>query len=149
MKRETIDDDVWEFVAKHGKFLHDKTWCDALRRALRIPTPGKPLATAQNAPLKPGRGNRMTERTLHRDLNGKEVTFGFGDGPRKTWKLPPNKADKHQVRRIREEALEFGKANGATPGQLNAIAKAFSDAGYYLTGPRPAADALIASTDLL
>src|SRR5271166_6215976 len=104
MKRENIDDDVWEFVAKHGKFLHDRTWCDALRRALRIPIPGNPSPTAENAPLKPGSGKRITERTLHREINDKEVTFGFGGAPRKSWKLPPNKDDKQEVRRIRDEA---------------------------------------------
>lgn len=56
------------------------------------------------------------------------------------------KDDKHEGRRIREEALEFGKANGATQGQLNAIGKLFSDYGYYLTGPRRAAGAVKTST---
>jgi len=144
MKRENIDDDVWEFVRKHGDFLHDKTWCDALRRALRIPISGTPPAKA-----KPGRGNRITAKPLHRDINDKEVIFGFGDAPRKSWKLPPSKDDKQEVRRIRDEALAFGRANGATAGQLNAIAKTFSDAGYYLTGPRSGPDALVASANLL
>lgn len=145
MKRENIDDDVWEHVAeKYGKF--GDRWCDALRRGLEIPIPKK-LAAARNAGSKPGRRNRIAERRLERNVTDKEVAFRFGDGPWKTWKLPADRENKQEVRRIREEALDFGRSNGATAGQLNAIAKAFSDAGYYLQ--RDVQSRVPSTTDLL
>jgi hypothetical protein len=129
MKRETIDDDVWEFIAqKYGRF--GDTWCDALRRGLGIPI-------SQDAEAKPDRRNRIAERRLSREIADKKIAFRFDIDPWRIWKLPANKGDKQEVRRIRDEALAFGRANGATPGQLNAIGKMFSDAGYYLTGPHP------------
>jgi hypothetical protein len=50
--------------------------------------------------------------------------------------MPEDKGDKKEIRKVRDAAMAFGQENRATPGQMNAIAKAFSDAGYYLTGPR-------------
>lgn len=130
-KREIIDDDVWKHVAQnYGKF--GDRWCDALRRGLGLPAPRKPSAAARSAEPKPAGRNRIAETRLDRKITDKEVAFRFGDALWKTWKLPADKKDKQEIRRIREEALDFGRANGATDGQLNAIAKAFSDAGYYL-----------------
>jgi len=131
MKRENIDDDVWEHVAqKYGKF--GDRWCDALRRGLGIPIPRKTSAKARNPGSEGGGRNRFAEIRLDRKTTGEEIAFRFGDGLWKTWKLPIDKGNTQEVRRIREEALDFGRANGATNGQLNAIGKAFSDAGYYL-----------------
>jgi hypothetical protein len=131
MKRENIDDDVWEHIAqKYGRF--GDRWCDALRRGLGIPIPRKTSAKARNAGAKRGGRNRFAEIRLDRKTTDKEIAFRFGDGPWKTWKLPTDKENTQEVRRIRGEALDFGRANGATDGQLNAIGKAFSDAGYYL-----------------
>lgn len=132
MKRENIDDDVWEYVAqKYGKF--GDRWCDALRRGLEIPMPQKTSTKARNAGSKRSGRNRFAKMRLNRDIRDKEISFRFGDnGPWKTWKLPTDKKNTQEVRRIRGEALDFGRANGATDGQLNAIGKAFSDAGYYL-----------------
>lgn len=51
----------------------------------------------------------------------------------KSWSLP-DPADRAAIRRIRDEAVEFALAHGATnPGQTNAVKKALTDAGYYLT----------------
>jgi hypothetical protein len=131
MKRENIDDDVWGHVAqKYGKF--GDRWCDALRRGLGIPIPRKTPAKAQSPGSEGGGRNRFAEIRLDRKTTDEEIAFRFGDGPWKTWKLPIDKVNTQEVRRIREEALDFGRANGATDGQLNAIGKAFSDAGYYL-----------------
>jgi hypothetical protein len=122
---------VWEHVAqKYGRF--GDRWCDALRRGLGISIPRKTSAKARSTGPKRSGRNRFAEIRLDRKTTDKEIAFRFGDGPWKTWKLPTVKANTQEVRRIREEALEFGRANGATDGQLNAIGKAFSDAGYYL-----------------
>lgn len=115
-------------IRENGQLSHRS--CNAIKNAT-IP----PDAAAQNAGSKPGRQNRIAERRLSRQITDKEVSFRFDNDTWKTWKLPANKEDKQEVRRIREEALDFGRANGATPGQLNAIGKMFSDAGYYLNDP--------------
>ncbi len=131
MRRENIDDDVWTHVAeRYGKF-GDK-WCDALRRGLGLSAPKKAPAKARSAEPERGGRSRIAETRLERKTTDKEIAFRFGDGAWKSWKLPTDKENTQEVRRIREEALEFGRANGATDGQLNAIGKAFSDAGYYL-----------------
>ena len=145
MKRENIDDDVWEHVAqKYGKF--GDRWCDALRRGLGIPIPRKTSAKARNAGAKRDGRNRIAKIRLDRKTMDKEIAFRFGNGPWKTWKLPIDKENTQEVRRIRGEALDFGRANGATDGQLNAIGKAFSDAGYYLNRKD---DRIASSADLL
>jgi hypothetical protein len=120
-----------EHVAqKYGKF--GDRWCDALRRGLGVPMPKKTSAKVRNAGLEQHGRNRLAEVRLDRKTTDREIAFRFGDGPWKTLKLPSDKKNTQEVRRVREEALDFGRANGATDGQLNAIGKAFSDAGYYL-----------------
>ena len=60
----------------------------------------------------------------------------FEDGKPKVWNLPSNMADREENRRVRDLAITFANAQGATQGQIHAIMKAMSDAGYYVTGPK-------------
>jgi 5-methylcytosine-specific restriction endonuclease McrA len=116
-------------VQENGQLSHRS--CNAIKNATIFPD-----ASEREAGSKPGRQNRIAERRLGWQITGREVSFRFSDDPWESWELPANKEDKQEVRRIRQEALDFGRANGATPGQLSAIEKVFSDAGYYLTRPR-------------
>jgi hypothetical protein len=134
MRREVIDDDVWAAVAQCGKF--GDTFSGALRRALNIPFPNNGPKPPQKIGPK-GRGNfRVATRRLERRLEGRDLAFRFDEEPWKTWKLPTSKSDKEEIRRMRDEALDFATKNGATQGQRHAVMKAFSEAGYYVTGPR-------------
>jgi hypothetical protein len=51
------------------------------------------------------------------------------------WPLPPIH-DGRQVRALSEQAQAWAETYGATYGQLKAIHKALTEAGYYITGPR-------------
>ena len=134
MKRENIDDDVWQYVAdEYGRF--GDRWCDALRRGLGIPLPAQPATRARIARANGDGRRRLAEVRLDRRTRDREIAFRFGNGPWKTWTLPTDRENTIEVRRIRDEAVDYGRANGATEGQLNAIRKAFSDAGYYLARP--------------
>ena len=59
----------------------------------------------------------------------------FGEDRMKRWELP-DRSKKEEIRRIRDEAVDFARVEEATLGQINAIKKALTDAGYYLKGPR-------------
>ena len=37
------------------------------------------------------------------------------------------------IRKIRDEAVYFAKNNGATSGQINAVKKTLTEAGYHIT----------------
>ena len=39
------------------------------------------------------------------------------------------------LREERNEAVSFAQQNGATEGQVAAVKKALTSAGYYVTGP--------------
>ena len=52
------------------------------------------------------------------------------------WELP-DRSDKRAIHRIRDEAVIFSLEHGAShPGQTNAVKKALTDTGYYVTKAR-------------
>ena len=56
----------------------------------------------------------------------------FEDGERNQWRLPDS-SNKAEIRKIRDEAVQFALGQGATdPGQTNAVRKALTDSGYHL-----------------
>ena len=73
---------------------------------------------------------RMSTRVEHGYL-----VVGFADGQLKRWKLP-DCSDKESIRRVRNAAVAFAQRNQATVGQINAVKKALTEAGYYVTQPR-------------
>jgi hypothetical protein len=56
---------------------------------------------------------------------------GFAGGA-ETWP-PPSRDDKMAIRAVRDKALVFARANGATWGQENAVRKALTSSGFHLT----------------
>ena len=85
----------------------------------------------------PGRrGPRLASRRMRAGCepkhNPKELVVSFEGGSVKSWPLPARE-DKHAIRRIRDQAVRFGEENGATLGQIDAIKKALTAAGYHLT----------------
>ena len=79
-----------------------------------------------------GRGpNRSTNRQSAYVANG-QLIVEYARGARKHWVLPA-RDNKPAIQGIRREAMAFGRANDATEGQINAILKALTEAGYHVT----------------
>ena len=74
---------------------------------------------------------RATKRMLAHVEHGR-FWVQFTDDEKSWWDLP-DPTDKEAIRHIRDEAVNFALAHGASnPGQTNAVKKALTDAGYYL-----------------
>lgn len=134
MRTIRISDEVWEEIAKRGKF--SETEDDVLRRIFEIKghIEIRPTTHRQRRP----RGRYATRR-MHAGVHSvpgtprEQLLVSFEDGPEKRWDLP-DKSKTEKIRKIRQEAVDFALENGASkPGQTNAVLKAVTDAGYYLT----------------
>ena len=133
MRDISISDEVWEEIAKQGKF--GETEDDVLRRVFDIQghvemrlTPPRPRKPRQH----------YATRRMHSGVHGvpgshrEQLLVSFADGPEKRWDLPDH-SEKGELRRIRKEAVDFALANGASkPGQTNAVLKGLTDGGYHL-----------------
>ena len=79
------------------------------------------------------RGPRRATKRMSARVEYGRLLVQFTDDAKSWWDLP-DAADKGAIRRIRDEAVAFALAHGASnPGQTNAVKKALTDAGYYLT----------------
>jgi len=127
MKMIRVSDEVWQAIAARGKF--GETEDDVLRRVF-----GLGEAQVKVAAGRRGRGNRrFATKRMSQTVNNGRLIVEFDDGPRKEWPLPPP-SDKDGIRHVREAAVRWAIDNGATdPGQTNAVKKALTSAGYYLT----------------
>ena len=56
----------------------------------------------------------------------------FADGEPKQWKLP-HPSDTEEIRQVRDAAVTFASAHGATEGQVAAVMKALTSNGYYVS----------------
>jgi len=123
MRTIRVSEDVWNEIAKRGKF--GETSDDVLRQVFgidRTKEPGKILSPRR----------RVATQRLSPAVKDGRFSVRFDRGPEREWKLPP-RADKQSVRKITYEAMEFAKKNGATEGQILAVRKALTNAGYHLT----------------
>ncbi|MBI4192813.1 MAG: hypothetical protein HY525_20050 [Betaproteobacteria bacterium] len=121
MKTIRISDEVWKAIEKHGKFM--ETPDDVLRRVLGV---------SQNRKRAGSKWNKVaTDRMVARVRNS-EMSIGFASGLERRWKLP-SRDNKLEIRKVRDEAVRFAKGAKATPGQVNAVFKALTHAGYHLT----------------
>ena len=90
------------------------------------------------ANLRPTLGRRAPRRATKRmsaSVERGHLQIRFADGLMERWELP-NRSDKGAIRRVRDMAVAFARENQATLGQINAVKKALTEAGYYLTKPR-------------
>ena len=124
MRTIRISDDVWDKIAKRGKF--GETPNDVLERVFKINKDTNQRATP--------RKKKATKPMTTPKVVGQELIVSFKDGTSKKWSLP-SRDDKTAIRRVRDEAVTFAEQNGATPGQIDAVKKALTSADYYLTGP--------------
>lgn len=124
MKTIRISQEVWEAMVKVGKF--GETPDDVLRRVFKI---------TGNIPLKsnlPKTLRRYSQQRMSARVEAGELMVIFENGKRQSWELP-NSSDKLAIKYIRDQAAEFASNNGASIGQVNAVKKALTEAGYHLT----------------
>ena len=124
MKNVRISDEVWEEIAKRGKF--GETEDDVLRRVFGLEKRGA------KRPATEGTRRRIAKVPMKARVLGGELQVEFESGARNKWDLP-DRRDKVGIRKVTEAAMDFAKKNRATLGQFNAVRKALTDAGYHLT----------------
>jgi len=134
----TISEPVWQAIASRGKF--GETEDDVLRRVFNLPANSNPtggpeakqLANATTRQRASGpRRSRATD-PMSAYLSGTQFHVSFASGPSSSWSLP-SKTDKAALRAMRDKAVAFATKNAATNGQVAAVKKALTEAGYHLT----------------
>jgi len=137
MRNIRISEEVWQAIAAQGKF--GETEDDVLRRIFKLPRNSIPEAANSSRELAEqghNRGAYSLRRTRAKnrmssyiDVNRLHVSFQAGKSH--SWLLP-DPSDKLAIRTVRDNAVVFARENGATIGQVNAVKKALTDAGYHL-----------------
>ena len=131
MRRVRLSDEVWEAIADKGKF--GETEDDVLRRLFKLP-PAK--GSGRRGPRGRGSTRYATQKMSARVEHGL-FTLEFEGGAREQWRLPSDQKDVAAIKSVRDAAVRFGLDNGASdPGQTNAIRKALTEAGYYVSKSR-------------
>ena len=138
MKSINVSELVWQAIANRGKF--GETEDDVLRRVFNLPENTDPASDHQ-APqpsrlpvASRTRGRRQsfaTDKLSSYISSGNELCVSFASGPSSSWDLP-KKSDKAAIRVVRDKAISFAERHDATVGQLNAVKKTLTDAGYHL-----------------
>jgi hypothetical protein len=128
-----ISQEVWDEIAKRGKF--GETPDDVLRRVFDLNGTRSGIASSQTAPsgsrVRSSRPRYAKERMSAR-VDGGNLVVEFYHGPANRWALPA-KSDKPGIAAVRRKAVEFAENNGATVGQVHAVVKAMTEAGYHVT----------------
>lgn len=129
-----ISEPVWQAIASRGKF--GETEDDVLRRVFNLAantntTGGSEVNATMRQRISGPRHSRATDR-MSSYISGTSLQVSFASGPSSSWPLP-SKTDKTALRAMRDEAIAFATKNKATIGQVNAVKKALTDAGYHLT----------------
>ena len=78
---------------------------------------------------------KKAKKKMSTRAEGDHLLVKFADDEMERWKLP-DRSDKGAIRRIRDMAVAFARDHGATLGQINAVKKALTEEGYYVTKPR-------------
>jgi negative regulator of replication initiation len=126
MRTIKIDDEVWELISKNGKFR--ETDNDVLRRLLEMDKSAGDESTETRA----WKQRRTTERMTQNDCQNNELVLRFDSGTTFRKKLP-SKDDISEIRRVRDEAVDFVKKNGGTKGQEHAAIRALTSNGYHVS----------------
>ncbi|MDA8089429.1 MAG: hypothetical protein M0Z61_04305 [Nitrospiraceae bacterium] len=143
MRTIRISEEVWDEMKKIGQF--GETADDVLRRVFkvqgspkraRLPLPGnpeditRPIEAASEKRIKPR--PRYAERKMPCYIADNHLVVEFVGGLSKRFALPSHD-DKMAIRKVRTDAVDFAKDNGASDGQIAAVKKTLTDAGYHLT----------------
>jgi negative regulator of replication initiation len=127
MKTIRISEEVWEAMAKIGKF--GETPDDVLRKVFNIKNDerGRIMRTEKTESVRPGHATTRMSSFIAR--NRLHVEFATGESD--SWELP-SISDKAGIRKTRDLAVDFATKQGASLGQVNAVKKTLTDAGYHL-----------------
>jgi negative regulator of replication initiation len=115
-----ISDDVYHAIAREGHF--GETVDDVLRRKYGVPQTASPS----------GARRRLALRTMSAKVEGDQFVVRFAGGPTRRWALP-TREDKAGIKAVLNEAVAFARLHEATLGQVNAVRKALTEAGFHLT----------------
>ena len=121
-----ISEESYDAVAEHGKF--GDSFDDALRRALGLVLPTRTKQKRNPA----GHWQHHATNRLSTYVQRNKLFVEFKSGAKNEWTLPAQD-DKEGIRRVRDAASEFAEQNDATLGQVNAVKKALTEAGYYVS----------------
>jgi hypothetical protein len=131
MRNIRISDEVWIAIAERGKF--GETEDDVLRRVFDLEPSSKPTFGRRGTGRVGRGGKRFSTNKMSPRVENNKLVVEFEEGQRQEWTLP-NRGEKEEIRRVRDEAVVFAKECGATdPGQTNAVRKTLTDNGYHLT----------------
>jgi len=120
-------DAVFEAIVR----LFPRTY-DALRRELHLP-PRSNGGSLKVRGGRRGRGNlRFAATRMSARIEDDCLLVEFEDANANRWELP-RRSEKSEIRRIRNEAVAFAQDHGATIGQMNAVKKALTNAGFYIS----------------
>jgi hypothetical protein len=136
MRSIRVSDEVWDAIAARGRF--GETEDDVLRRVLGVEAPPTVTTKAPDpggAPGSPRPRLGYAADRMSTDVRNNQLRVSFESGPRESFSLP-KKTDLDGIRRIRSEAVQWARSNGASPGQEDAVKKALTTAGYYVRGTR-------------
>lgn len=138
MRTIRISEEVWQAIAKDGKF--GETEEDVLRRVFKLPA--NSMADRDKANLEVGRrlphrvssGRRRSFATQRMTsfISKNQLNIEFQDGTSSSWTLP-DRSDKAGIRVLLDKAIEFARRNKASLGQINAVRKTLTSEGYHLT----------------
>lgn len=126
MRTIEISETVWEAIAAQGKFGEIED--DVLRRILNLPMLKEESQAISNSKKR----RTIATQCMSSGIDNNELHVSFAGGESRRWPLPKS-SDKIGIGLVREEAVSFAQNNGATIGQQNAVKKALTDNGYYLT----------------
>jgi len=126
MRTIRISEEVWNEIAKEGKF--GETPDDVFRRVFKL----TPVAVSDVGFQKKKLIDRAIRRMSARVTDDGYLLVNFLGGPSNKWKLP-SKDDKNGIRGVKKLAVEFAENNKASIGQVNAVIKAMTDAEYWTT----------------
>lgn len=132
MRTIKVSEDVWQAIAGRGKF--GETEDDVLRRVFELPPDSGNNGdyTAKDIPTPRHPRKSYAKQRMSSYIKSNHLHVSFQDGSSDSWELP-DRDDKSGIRSVRDKAVLFAKENDATIGQVNAVKKALTDAGYHLT----------------
>ena len=131
----SITEEVWQEMAKYGRF--GETPNDVLKRVFGLLESSGPsrlqLSETQDpVAISPRTRRKIATKRMQAVVSDNSLTISFVDGPSREFPLP-SRSDKNAIRATRAEAMKWGENSGASQGQIDAIKKALTDAGYHLT----------------
>jgi HTH-type transcriptional regulator / antitoxin HigA len=127
MRAIKISDAVWAAIAERGKFGESED--DVLRRVFALPADN---VTRHAGPGRTGRGGkRNATKRMSAGVTSERLLIEFEGVAPRPFVLPHDLSDKAAIKRVRADAHNYARTQGATQGQIDAITKALNEAGYY------------------